>query len=289
MPPSDAMADTARPGDDHVRPVDASDLFEQMLEAEIMGSGSYGADPDLDLIEARLSQLRQGPETPVAAVGPVLEVEPASEMEPDLEVEQIPEIERQQIATPPPAPAPSPATVRLTAPPVVVGDNRPASLPKRATSADAVVIEAARAAGVAPSYRQPGASRKSQAAPAPRKRRKRHSGLPSFYFAVLGLLLVSFALFVVWRPAPEQVIALPDELAGNIVEVVPAIPTLPAIAAQADAALDPQITASVSELPTAESAGFAAAASPAGYAARRIVKLYRVDAQGNIIGYTPNP
>lgn len=287
MPPSDPIAETARPGDNLREPVDASDLFEHMLEAEIMGSGTYGADPDLDLIEERLSQLRQGPETPEVAE-PILEIDPAQETE-------LPrEAEPQPIAATSPAPSPPRVAVRPAAPPVVVAEMRPvapghAATTRAATSSDAVVLEAARAAGVAPTYRQPADNPRREPVPAPRKRRTRHSGLPSFYLTVLALLAISFALFAAWRPAPNDVIALPDELAGNVVEVVPAIPALPARAVETQASLDPQITASVSDLSTATSSEFAPTTSPAGYAARRIVKLYRVDARGNILGYAPTP
>lgn len=271
MQPSEEMAGGPGPHDGAGAPADAMDLFEHMLEAEIMGNGTYGADPDLDLIEERLSQLRQGPEV---ADEPVADIAPVSAIAP------------QPLADLPSAPAPPPAAARPSAPPVIVAENRPAAVPRAATSADAVVLEAARAAGVAPAYRQPA---KRQVAPPASRRRKRASRVPSFYFAVLALLVISFALFAVWRPSTDETIEMPGASAGTTIEVVPAVPSLPVRPVEAEASLDPQTTASVSSLPTAESPQFVAATAREGYTARRIVKLYRVDAQGNIIGLAPTP
>jgi hypothetical protein len=285
MPLSEPNLETGRPDDLYGEPVDAVDLFEQMLEAEIMGNGTYGADPALDLIEERLSQLRQGPEPQAAAVEP-----PAAEIEPPAVVEMVEEIAPQRsVAAAAVPPTPTPAAVRPAAPAVVVIGNRPAALPKVAASADSVVLEASRAAGVAPTYRQPAAPTGAQSAPAPRRHRKR-SSLPTFYLAVLALLLVSFALFAVWRPVYDEVIDLRAELAENAAEVAPTVPALPVLAAKVEAPVDPQVTASVSAIPAAATGPeFPAATSRDGYTARRIVKLYRVDAQGNIIGLPPSP
>lgn len=279
MLPSDAGADTARPGDNPGRRIDAVDLFEQMLEAEIMGSGTYGADPDLDLIEERLSQLRQGPATAEQELP--IEVAPALALSPF----DGGALEDTAAALPPLDPQ---RPMRPVAPEVIVADPRPSPAARRTTSADAVVLEAARAAGVAPAYRQPVARPQRQEA-TPGKRRKRRASLPSFYLMVLALLLLSFALFTVWRPTPDEVIELPGELAGNVAVVVPAIPSLPSVDAEATPPLDPQITASVSKMPASASAALAATSSREGHATRRIVKLYRVDAEGNIIGLPPTP
>jgi hypothetical protein len=300
MPRSNTATSTIE-HDDHTGPVEAGDLFERMLEAEIMGSGTYGADPDLDLIEERLSQLRQGSETPTKADEPAPEIEPEAEIEPVAAVVPMTEAEPpavakvmieaepEQVVPAPPPTAPPAAAVRPTAPPVIVSGNRPAAFSGAATSADAVVLEAARAAGVAPAYRQPAASQTSKAAPAPRQRRKRASRLPSFYFAVLTLLLASFALFAVWRSVPDELIVLPKEVIDTIATVVPAVPSLPDPIVRTEAPVDPQMTASVSNLPSTADPEFSAPTSRPGSAPRRIVKLYRVDAQGNIIGYTPTP
>lgn len=306
MPQSDANFETGRPNDQFGEPVDAVDLFEQMLEAEIMGSGTRGADPDLDLIEERLSQLRRVPEPHPVAVEPLLEIEPLPEIkatvvsEPVAEFEDLeplpPSVVMPVPPTPAPAPQPAPVPVRPSAPAVVVAGNRPATMAKHTSSADTVVLEAARAAGVAPAYRQPAASPKPQAQPAARKHRRRSSRLPSFYFAVLALLLVSFALFAVWRPVYDELIDLPDAQAGSVAEVAPTMPVLPVLPAKTEAQARPvapvdlQTTASVNDLPAATvNADFPATTSREGYAARRIVKLYRVDAQGNIIGLPPSP
>jgi hypothetical protein len=300
MPLNEATADATHPSDTDGR-VDPMDLFEQMLEAEIMGNGSYDADPDLELIEQRLVQLRQGSEPmpePIEAPSPVGAQDEAQPAAPS--PIQPPPDAAQPVAPalPPPVP-PAPATPRPSAPPVVVADGRYGTPAKPARSSDAVVLEAARAAGMAPAYRPAAAGQKRQAtpAPAPRPQQRQRRGLPSFYLAVVTLLVVSFALFLVWRPGIDDVIILSDEVAprdeppSTSAPVMSAIPTLPPIAAAPRATLDPQVTASV-ELPSnamtaTESPEFVTAATPSGYAARRMVKLYRVDARGNILGYTP--
>ena len=300
MPPSNTTVSVIE-HDHHRGPVEAGDLFERMLEAEIMGSGTYGADPDLDLIEERLSQLRQGWETPTAPdepapeIGPEAEIdviaisEPIAQAEPVATSEAMIGAKPEQVAPAPPPPAPPTALVRPTAPPVTVSGNRPAGFSEAATSADAVVLEAARAAGVAPADRQSTTSQTPKAAPARPQHRKRASRLPSFYFAVLTLLLASFALFAVWRSVPDELIVLPKEVIDTIAEVVPAVPSLPDPTVRTEAPVDPQITASVSNLPSAAGPELTLPTSRPGSASRRIVKLYRVDAQGNIIGYAPTP
>jgi hypothetical protein len=304
MPQSSGAAIvTEREG--HDRSVDAGDLFEQMLEAEIMGSGAYGADPDLDLIEERLSQLRQGAETsprppepaPEALpdldfeldleAEPVSDIAPAPQEQPAGAIEPVPDTAPEDLlarATPPVAP---PVAARPAAPPVVVAGNRPANLSRPATSADAVVLEAARAAGVSPPYR--GAAGNSTPRTAPPAPMRRTSQLPSFYVAVLMLLLASFAFFAVWRTAPADMGAMSLERAGTVAEVVPAMPSLPILPTSDGAPVDPQTTASVSDLSSRVAPELATAKPGPGYAPRRIVKLYRVDAEGNIIGYTPAP
>lgn len=302
MPLNEATADATHPSD-RVGRVDPMDLFEQMLEAEIMGNGSYDADPDLELIEQRLVQLRQGPE-PVPEPIEAIEPSPVRAQEEALPAAPVPiqppavPAQPAAMATPAPLP-PSPATSRPSAPPVVVADGRYGAPAKVARSSDAVVLEAARAAGVAPAYRPAAAGQKRQTVPAPtpRRQQRQRRGRPAFYLAVVALLVVSFALFMVWRPVLDEVIILSDEVVpgdeppSTSAPVVPAIPILPPMAAGPKATLDPQVTASV-ELPSnamtaTESPEFVTAATPAGYAARRMVKLYRVDARGNILGYTP--
>jgi hypothetical protein len=270
-----------------------------------MGNGSYDADPDLELIEQRLVQLRQGSEPVPEPIEPIEAIEPPSPVWTPDEAQpaapspiQPPPGAAQPATLAPPSPVPpAPATPRPSAPPVVVADGRYGPPAKAARSSDAVVLEAARAAGVAPAYRQAAASPKRQAAPAPRRQQRQRSSLPSFYLVAVALVAVSFALFIVWRPVLDEVIVLSDEVtpsnevASDSAEVVPAIPSLPAIAGEREATLDPQVTASI-ELPSnamtaAESPELVTAATPAGYAARRMVKLYRVDARGNILGYTP--
>ncbi len=310
MPQNNRMA-SMREDEDRDRPVDAVDLIEQMLEAEIMGSGTYGADPDLDLIEERLSQLRQGSETAAQSADPMVEdlpppllefeldldTEPVGETVPNAGDEVFPDMEpvrstASSLPPPPSAPETPAAIARPTVPPVVVTDGRSSGPVRPATSADAVVLEAARAAGVAPPYRQAATSAKPSPMPrtALRAPKRRASQPLSFYFAVVALLLASFAYFAVWQNAPADPGALPVELVGGVAEAVQAIPSLPMrTTTPDDTPVDPQITASVSDLSTTAASELAVAKPSQSHAARRVVKLYRVDAQGNIIGYTPTP
>jgi len=244
---------------------DTSDyLIERLVEEITDAVNPDGRDesPELTTLEDRLTQLRESPEDAVTPPDP----------------------------STPTGPVETPAAPHLPAPqhvaPVDRGKRRAPSRGERGgAGADAVILEAIASTGADPIYLNDGGGVGRQQ----RARRHKRRGSLSFYLMALLLLGFSYVLFVLYKPTLEKlVVPLPDHPASAAAIMPCAVGVSPqgrsdltniaGLCAAATAA--PVLAKADSPLVTAQN--IAAPELPAIYRNERLVKTYRVGADGKI-------
>jgi hypothetical protein len=246
-------------------------LVEEMTDAVSPDDGR-DARPDLTTLEDRLTQLRESPEDAVAPLGPFVPPMP---------------VVAPEIAPHPPAP-------QHVAPAGLGGKQRPAGGGDRgAAGVDAVILEAAASSGIEPIYLDDKASPGRQ----PRTRHRKRRGSLSFYLMVLLLLGFSYALFVLYKPTLEKLIVLPVDHSASAAAIVPCDIgassqgrsdattdvglCTSATTASVQPRTDPPVVIAQNITPP-DAQNIAPPELPAIYRNERLVKTYRVGADGKI-------
>lgn len=267
MPRSRAAAGASS---EDVPPASADDLLVQLVE-EIAGAasgqrGSVREDHAVDTIEERLRELREGP----------ADLQPGPEPTPDVEPAPVPAVE------PPPLRAPSAVVAERVQVPAASRGRKTAAPPPRAASAgtqrhapvdgvDAVILRAARDAGLEPVYLVGGPVQPRRMA----KTRRGRIDAVSLNILLFATVL-ALAILIPWGGARLADRPKEQSAAADCAASPSAGDCLPEVTPHQDAAAVRTTPAAVAEEDTL----------PAIFANRRKVKTYEVDAYGRI---SPRP